>query len=33
MVLADERDWVSIKGIGKGIARKVIAALRGEKDE
>lgn len=33
MVLADEKDWMSIKGIGKIIARKVIAAIRGEKDE
>jgi len=33
MVLADEKDWQKIKGIGKTIARKVTAAIRGETDE
>ncbi len=32
MVLADEKDWLSIKGIGKIIARKVVAAIRGENE-
>jgi len=32
MVLADEKDWQKIKGIGKTIARRVTAAIRGEKD-
>lgn len=31
MVLADEREWASIKGIGKETARRVVRALEGEK--
>jgi DNA integrity scanning protein DisA with diadenylate cyclase activity len=33
MVLADEKDWQKIKGIGKTIARKVVAALKGDTNE
>jgi ERCC4-type nuclease len=33
MVLAEESSWIKIKGIGKGIARKVVRAIRGEEDE
>lgn len=33
MVLADEEQWRKIKGIGKGIAKRVVAAIRGETNE
>jgi DNA integrity scanning protein DisA with diadenylate cyclase activity len=29
MVEASEKDWESVEGIGKGIAKKVYVALRG----
>ena len=31
MVAADEKTWLGIPGIGKGIAGKVVRALRGGK--